>query len=320
MKAIEKKYSIILTLLVTVSLVFIGASCGIEGQTEEEVGDLLDINLVFDSENELAESAFFTDPLVTLGSLASPMTNMVNQVRYDAGDFCVSVNATVKNTSEEDLYFTFSAVGYDSHDEMISWSMSNDGPILGLVELYIPSQSSEKLTLILNYTNEIYRIEVKIGGYQQMVPSSSVELPKKIDWQEAEEIIGSPLPSIGYVPDGYHIQSLYLVEKTDQSAHFTIVITDMGLAESDELNGEKLANKILVYMNLYKNGQIGGLKLPGDRYEIGQTEGVLWEQKDTNELIWLFPYAVFPGEYEMYIVTDKDMSVDELLKIARSIE
>jgi len=80
--------------------------------------------------------------------------------------------------------------------------------------------------------------------------------------------------------------------------------------------------KIEVGIKWYPEGQPGGLKLPGEPVKISEGKGVLVDRENNIELCWLLPPQSTPeqpGQFEIVLSASKNISRDELLKIAGSI-
>lgn len=137
--------------------------------------------------------------------------------------------------------------------------------------------------------------------------------PYKISLEEASEIMGAPLPVPTYLPKGFAIKSIYVLERHEYSEMLMLLISD------EDIDENELSSEMKMNITLYKRGQIGGLKLVGEWFKIGETEGVLVARDTTNDLWWILPYPEPPGQYEIRLSAIKEIPKEELRKIARSV-
>lgn len=150
-----------------------------------------------------------------------------------------------------------------------------------------------------------------------VVPSSGCkqepEYPYRVSLEESSKIMSAPLPIPTYLPKGFAIKGIYVLERHEYSEMLVLLISDEAIDE------KKLSSKIKMNVTLYKRGQIGGLKLVGEWFKIGETEGVLVTKETTNDLLWILPYPEPPGQYEIRLSAIKEISKEELVKIAESV-
>lgn len=141
--------------------------------------------------------------------------------------------------------------------------------------------------------------------------------PHQISLNEATTIIDAELPVPGYLPENLSLNGIYLLEQSSGRTEIALTFAPKGSSPVGVGDIEKVP--VRLYLRLFKGGQIGGLKLPGERYDISGVGGVLVTQNQSNDLLWVQNYAVFPGQFEMDLSADKDISKEELVKIARSV-
>lgn len=140
------------------------------------------------------------------------------------------------------------------------------------------------------------------------------EYPYRVSLEEAGEIMGAPLPVPTYLPKEFAIKGIYVLERHEYSEMLVILISD------EDINENELSSKIKMNVTLYKRGQIGGLKLLGEWFKIGETEGVVVTKDNTNDLWWILPYPDPPGQYEIRLSAIKEIPKEELVKVARSVQ
>jgi hypothetical protein len=137
--------------------------------------------------------------------------------------------------------------------------------------------------------------------------------PYRISLEEASKIIGAPFPIPTYLRSGFEIKGIYVLERHEYSEMLVLLISDEAVDE------KKLSSKIKMYVTPYRRGQVGGLKLPGERFNIGDTEGVLVTRETTNDLWWILTHPEQPGQYELKLSAIKEIPKEELVKVARSV-
>jgi len=139
------------------------------------------------------------------------------------------------------------------------------------------------------------------------------EYPHRVSLEEADEIIDAPLPMPDYLPNGFEVKGIYVLENSEFTEIFTVLISDEAFDE------ETLSAKMELKVTLYRRGQMGGLKLVGERFDIGETQGVLVIKETTSDLWWILPYPEYPGQYEISLAAIKEIPKEELVKIAESV-
>lgn len=142
------------------------------------------------------------------------------------------------------------------------------------------------------------------------------EYPYKVSLEQASEIIEAAFPFPTYLPAGFDVAGIYVLEQGDDSEHLVILISDKAV-DDDMPNFDEIPIKM--YVTLHRKGQIGGLKLIGEWYDIGKTRGVLVSRETTNNLWWILSYPKPPGQYELALYAVKGIPKEELVKVARSV-
>lgn len=139
--------------------------------------------------------------------------------------------------------------------------------------------------------------------------------PRQVSVEEASRLLGVNVPVPTYLPSDYKIQEVFIWENT-----VTLLISD---EEIDyKLEDEDLQWKVKLNMTWYSKGQVGGLKLPGEWVNIGETRGVIIERETANELWWIWPEDTNPekpGQFEFRLSAIKGISKAELIRIAESV-
>lgn len=142
------------------------------------------------------------------------------------------------------------------------------------------------------------------------------EYPYRVTLEQASEIIEAAFPFPTYLPAGFEVAGIYVLEQGDDSEHFVILITDKAVDEAMP-NFDEIPMKM--YVTLHRKGHIGGLKLVGEWYDIGKTKGVLVTRESTNALWWILSYPKPPGQYALTLSAVKEIPKEELVKVARSV-
>lgn len=143
--------------------------------------------------------------------------------------------------------------------------------------------------------------------------------PQRVSLEEASKIMEAPLPVPTYLPEGFEIIGIYMLERSDYSEHMVLFISDEAIDEKQLSDINEVPRKMEMYVTLYRRGQVGGLKLPGEWFNIGDTEGVLVTRETTNDLWWILTHPERPGQYELKLSAIKEIPKKELVKIAGSV-
>jgi hypothetical protein len=150
-------------------------------------------------------------------------------------------------------------------------------------------------------------------------PEVSIDYPYRISLEDAGVIMGAPLPLPAYLPEGYSVTGIFMLEHNDYSEHMVMLIYNEVIDEKQLSDIQNVPWKIKMNVTLYRKGQVGGLKLVGEWFKISGTDAVLMTRENTNDLRWLLPHPEHPGEYSMKLSAIKDIPKEELLKIAESV-
>lgn len=148
-----------LFLIMLIAMLLLTSSCG---------SDEIDVTVT--RGNELAQNIELSHIIVGSATLNVSKINPGNQQVYEKGDTCVYVYAEVQNDSDQDVYVMFSANGYDSEGEVISWSMTDGGPLIGVTQLFLPSNSEDGLALVMNPAETMEIIEIHVNANEEMAP------------------------------------------------------------------------------------------------------------------------------------------------------
>ncbi len=148
---------------------------------------------------------------------------------------------------------------------------------------------------------------------------------EKTTLEEASNILGMAVPSPAYLPKDYKIQEVYIQGRTPR-----LLISDKEIEKKlithTDAAGTRQRYEFQCTMEMgikwYPKGQVGDLKLPGDRVTIGASRGVIVDAGDHNALWWLMPTRSTPeqpGQFEITLSASKNIPKAELLKIAESL-
>lgn len=146
---------------------------------------------------------------------------------------------------------------------------------------------------------------------------------QKVTLDEASNVVGWEIPVPSYLPQDYKIQEVYVMDSS------------VGLLISDEEIEKELVthtdaagtrqryeyqSKMEMSISWHSQGVAGGLKLPGDKVNIGDTHGVIVDAGDHYNLWWQpRPDLEQPGQYEIVLSASKLFKKDELVRIAESV-
>ena len=147
--------------------------------------------------------------------------------------------------------------------------------------------------------------------------SKELDYPSEVSLKEANKIVGEELPFPSYLPENFEVDDIYALEHSDYSETFAVTFFTRNTGIHDVTRIDEAP--VRMYIALLREGQIGGLKIPGKEYDIEGTRGILWTREESNELWWILPYHEFPGQYELSIRANKDVPEDEIVRMARSV-
>lgn len=155
---------------------------------------------------------------------------------------------------------------------------------------------------------------IAASGEFDVVP---VTYPRHVGLDQANVIANDYVPTPSYLPGNFTFTEIHQLEHSVTTEEFAITYYPKGQEAWGVTNFIKAP--ILLDVALYRNGQVGGLKLIGDRYDINGDTGVLVTGNATYDVWWIKNYHQAPGQYEIHMRATKDLTKDEVLKIARSI-
>lgn len=180
----------------------------------------------------------------------------------------------------------------------------------------------QRLWLMLSFAVTTFFVSGCQGG-----PATFTEVlelsAQSVTLAEARESVGGEIPVPAYLPKGYEIREVYL---RNSSIRFIIsdeVIEKEMVTHTDAAGTRQryeYQSKMEMGISWQIQGVPGGLKLPGDRVNIGETTGVIFDSGDHYALWWQpRPDVEQPGQYEMVLSASKSFSKDELVRIAESV-
>jgi len=146
---------------------------------------------------------------------------------------------------------------------------------------------------------------------------------QKVTLAEASETVGWDIPVPAYLPEDYKIKEVYV---RDGSVKILISneVINKELATHTDAAGTRqryeYQSKMEMSISWHSQGVAGGLKLPGDRVNIGEAHGVIFDAGDHYDLWWQpRPDPEQPGQYEIVLSASKLFKKDELVRIAESV-
>jgi hypothetical protein len=150
---------------------------------------------------------------------------------------------------------------------------------------------------------------------------------QKTTLEEAANTLGFAIPVPTYLPDSYKIQDVYM---QDNSVY--LLISDKKIEKNvvtqnntSGIQQYEFRCQMDLGIKWGSQGIPGGLKLPGERPNITPTQGttiasVIVEGESHNDLWWDWrPNPSNPGMYEIAISAIKQVSKEDLVKVAESI-
>ena len=126
---------------------------------------------------------------------------------------------------------------------------------------------------------------------------------KPVTLAEASETLGWDIPVPAYLPEGYEIKEVYV---RDSSVRLLISdeVIEKELVTHTDAAGTcqryEYQSKMEMGISWHSQGVAGGLKLPGDRVNIGEAQGVIFDAGDHYDLWWQpRPDPQQSGQYEI---------------------
>jgi len=165
-----------------------------------------------------------------------------------------------------------------------------------------------------------------VGGCQAG-PATFTEVlelsAQKVTLAEASETIGWDIPVPAYLPEGYEIKEVYVHDGSIRLLISDEVIGKELVTHSDAAGTSQryeYQSKIEMGISWHSQGVAGGLKLPGDKVNIGETHGVIFDAGDHYNLWWQpRPDLEQPGQFEIVLSASKLFKKDELVRVAESV-
>jgi len=140
---------------------------------------------------------------------------------------------------------------------------------------------------------------------------------------EARESVGWEIPMPTYLPKGYEIREIYLRDRSIRLLISNEAIEKDLVTHTDAAGTRQryeYQSKMEMGISWHSQGIAGGLKLPGDRVNIGEAQGVIFDAGDHYDLWWQpRPDPQQPGQYEMVLSASKLFSKDDLVRITESV-
>jgi len=151
---------------------------------------------------------------------------------------------------------------------------------------------------------------------------------QKTTREEASKTVGFVVLVPGYLPQDYKIQEVYI-----QDSSVRLLISDKEIerklvarsSASGEYQQYEFRCPMVINIVWSSQGIPGGLKLPGERPEITPVQGttiasVIVDRESRHDLWWDWrPDPLDRGMYEIVISASKQISKEELVKVAESI-
>ncbi len=144
---------------------------------------------------------------------------------------------------------------------------------------------------------------------------------RKITLNEADSIIGMALPAPTYLPEGYKIQEVYVVDST-----VVLLISDKEIEKElvsyTDASGNRqrydFQSKMEMNVRWYSEGGIP-VRLPGEKVEFNGYWGWILDEGDHNTLWWnWYPDPDKSGMFELVLSASKGISKRALVRVAAS--
>ena len=180
----------------------------------------------------------------------------------------------------------------------------------------------KRVWLILSFAVAAFLLSGCQGGSTTF--AEVLELSAKpVTLAEASETVGWDIPVPAYLPEDYEIKEVYV---RDSSVRILISdeVIDKELVTHTDAAGTRqryeYQSKMEMSISWHSQGVAGGLKLPGDRVNIDEMSGVIFDAGDHYDLWWQpRPDPQQPGPYELVLSASKLFSKDDLVRITESV-
>ena len=154
----------------------------------------------------------------------------------------------------------------------------------------------------------------------------SATYPQLVSLTQAEDVMGRHLPVPTYLPDGYEIRSIYVVEVAKQVRTVDLVISDQPTSDMQKPALKVPPDKMNMQISWSVTPSLG-IKLEGERFDVSNGrpgyEGAVFQETGTNNrLLWNWRPNLAPDRpehFEFWLSADKSVSKDDLVKIARLV-
>lgn len=178
------------------------------------------------------------------------------------------------------------------------------------------------LRLVLSFTVAAFLVSGCQGGPATFTDVLELSA-QKVTLAEAGETIGWDIPVPAYLPEGYEIKEIYV-----RNGSVRLLISDEVIEKELVIHTDaagtrqryEYQSKMEMSISWHSQGVAGGLKLPGDKVDIGETYGVIFDAGGHYDLWWQpRPDPEQPGQYELVLSASKLFKKDELVRIAESV-
>jgi hypothetical protein len=167
-------------------------------------------------------------------------------------------------------------------------------------------------------------VALLVGGCQSGAATFADELPsnaQKITLEEADSIIGAPLPLPTYLPKGCEIQEVYAVN-SGVAILFSDKEIEKELVSFTDASGPRQRYDFQCKMEMdvrwYSEDGIP-VRLPGEKVEFNGCWGFILDEGDHNALWWNWcPDPGEPGMFELVLTASKSISRKGLVRVAAS--
>ena len=178
------------------------------------------------------------------------------------------------------------------------------------------------LWLVLSFTMAAFFVSGCQGGpatFTKVLEFSA----QKVTLTEANEFVGWDIPVPDYLPKGYEIKEVYVRDSSIRLLISDEVIEKELVTHTDAAGTRQryeYQSKMEMSISWHSQGVAGGLKLPGDKVNIGETHGVIVDAGDHYNLWWQpRPDPEQPGQYEIVLSASKLFKKDELVRVAEAV-
>lgn len=164
-------------LILSISVYVIGCESPVDAPLDqvEQIQIIIEPCIATVISDEQGKDYFPETPLVTMDDVTVETGTLDRAYSSPwAGDFslgepCFLIKGTIRNGYDEGRWVAYHATGYDDSGNIVSYTL-DEGPIIGVAQLYIEGNSSEEFTLHISWSNNTTIFKISSQASEIMFP------------------------------------------------------------------------------------------------------------------------------------------------------